>query len=109
MFKDFFLLTINYVISSSNDYEENSVYIYSPAYITPDQAGFSIGLIISDTYPCQESDKQKGIFLAPDDLETVGDLANYIIEVFKDENRICDLPVAFDEEAIIVTDKAHIF
>ncbi len=119
-FKDFYILAIDYVISSIDEFEEDTAYICSPAYITFEQAtylkdvvdaikqaGFAVGLIICDTYPGLDSKpkKLKAIFYDPSELSIVDNLGEHIIEIFANNNRIVDSIDIFKEESIISTDK----
>ena len=120
--REFQLLSVHYVIESIDREEVDSAYIYSPAYITPNQAemlnclvkqlracGFKLGLIIGDYNPfkdCDDNELQK-FFVSPYDIEDITEIEEYIINLYRQYGRIKEYVLPFGEEVIVPLEEQY--
>lgn len=120
--QEFQLLTVHYVIETSDEKTFNTAFIYSPAYITPNQAemlkdllgclknsDFKLGLIIGEYNPFKNREDKsiKRFFIDPFQMDKVEEPEEYILNIYRCHGRIVEYTLPFGEEVIIPLEEQY--
>lgn len=120
--QEFQLLTVHYVIETEDKEAFNTAYIYSPAYITPNQAemlkdllerlknsDFKLGLIIGEYNPFKNCEDKtiKRFFIDPFQMDKVAEPAEYILNIYRRYGRIIEYTLPFGEEVIVPLEEQY--
>lgn len=120
--QEFQLLTVHYIIGIDDKDSFNTAFIYSPAYITPNQAemlkalierlknsNFKLGLIIGEYNPFKNCEDKtiKRFFIDPFQMDKVAEPAEYIINLYRQHGRIKEYVLPLGEEVIVPLEEQY--